>query len=213
VQPASPGYLVRYGNAGLLGYFVSESAATNFERDARVIVRSDRGWEAGTVLREAEPLVLPKGINPVPGTLLGYLQSKDEARLLQLGAQANELFGLMRTALVDLPVEIMDVEVVAEPERAVVHYLRLAALDTDLLETRLRACCPCDVLIHDLTSPEALETEASGCGDCGSGCSDKSDGQGCSGGTCGSGCGSKREFDSQWRAYFAELREKMHARL
>lgn len=209
-----PGYLVRYGATGLLGYFVPETPGQAYDRDARVVVRSDRGWEAGTILCPAEPHAFPAGLQAVPGTLLRTFESDDERRLADITRRADELFARARAALEALPVELLDVELVADPDAAIIHLLRLGPVNLDDVRATL-ADWPLDVRLEDATSPEAAEEFSSDCGDCGSGggCSDKKDGAGCSGGTCGSGSGSKREFDNQWRAYFAELREKMHARL
>src|SRR5881227_910602 len=119
-------YLVSYGAAGTLAWFLPASLH-GYRRGDRALVRSDRGLEAGTVLR-ADPR--PPFVLDV-GQLVRPLASDDEARFASLKSRADEGFAFARR-LADqlaLPVEIVDVEAVPEPLIFVIHYLHFGDAD------------------------------------------------------------------------------------
>src|SRR5215471_11282516 len=109
-------YLVNYGSSGLLGRFVGANGEI-FSRGDRVLVQSERGLEAGTIVLAANgsPLQLP--FLPVPGTLLRRLSVEDEQRWVDVVRDAHTAFRIARelTTELDLPIEIVDVEAVSEP--------------------------------------------------------------------------------------------------
>lgn len=176
-------------------------------------VKSERGIESGSVLCPTTNRVLPVEINHQPGEILGILensqlapsQEQDElavARYLEAKQLIKSLF---------LPIQVVDIEVLAEPATVVMHVLQFSACDFSSLQQQLCQRWQTQVLIHDITNPEAISEAAdSGCGSC-------SSGNGCGSGNCGSGgcstgsCGSSTDpqaFQKEWRSYFAELRQR-----
>jgi cell fate regulator YaaT (PSP1 superfamily) len=211
-------YLVSYGTAGALGRFVAANGDA-FTRGDRVLVRSDRGQEVGSVVfvGNGHPLTLP--LMPVPGELLRRLTSEDEMKLDQITEQGQEAFALARRMATDaaIPVEIVDVETIAEPLTFALHFLKFGPADLRPLVSQLSKRTNAYILLHDLTVPQ----EKGGCGDggCGSGggCGDGGCGSGGGGCSTGGGCGtcsagSQASFEKEWDAYFAERRTEMEKR-
>ena len=173
-------YLLSYGNAGDFGRF-SCAEPLDCRRGDRVVVRSPRGQELGVVMRPSSPAHGRMLADQFVGQILrlatdGDLQLAD--RMLQRG---QRLFddGRRLVRELDLPMEILDVEVLLDGRQAVVHYLRWAECDPrplmDPLSERYRLL----ITLQDLALPstggdEEHEEHAS----CGSG--------GCGAGGCGS---------------------------
>lgn len=210
-------YLISYGASGTLGCFTTADQAAHYARGAQVMVRTERGKETGTVLCLGAPHGLPTGLQLHPGQILGYLQQQEEAeqqRLDSLGQQVIKVADLMVNELF-LPIKIIDVETVSDPDTVVLHLLLFGQVDLKALQTTLTQRCQMQVLLHDVTNPEALEEAAeAGCGSC------SKDGD-CGSGSCGSGgCGpgncssgtSGQKFQDDWQDYFAELRKSMERR-
>ncbi len=181
------------------------------------MVRTERGKETGTVLCLGAPHGLPTGLQLHPGQILGYFQQQEEAeqqRLDSLGQQVIKVADLMVNELF-LPIKIIDVETVSDPDTVVLHLLLFGQVDLKALQATLTQRCQVQVLLHDVTNPEALEEAAEDeCGSCGKdgGCGSGSCGSGgCGSGSCGSGS-SDREFQDDWQDYFAELRKSMERR-
>lgn len=206
-------YLVSYGSAGILGRFLAADGQV-YARGERVLVQSERGQEIGSVVLpgKGESLALP--FVPLPGQLLRRLTVEDESRLEQMAPQGQVAFNLAREIIAKqaLPVELLDVEIIAEPLTFVLHHLRFGELDWRPVVHQLSTQLDAFVLLQDLTAPQ----EEGGCGSCGEGgCGDGGCGDGgCSTGGCGSGCGtgSAESFAADWNAYFAERRSEMERR-
>ncbi len=204
-------YLAGYGLLGDFGRFRAERPVV-CRRGERVVLRSHRGVEIGQVLCPATPRHAHFLPNTTVGQLLRPVAAADAAALSQLrdrGAlvleEANRLAGKL-----DLPVEILDVEMLLDGEHAVLHHLRWADVDPRPFVSTLSSTFTLHILLQDLTAPQGLLAEAEepghGCGqeNCGQeegGCSSCGTGKGCS--TCGSGA----PKDTQ--SYFAGLREQM----
>jgi hypothetical protein len=209
-------YLVAIGAAGILGRFVARPSVQVVRGD-EVVVKTDRGLERGIVLRQVDADEGQLAYRPPPGELLRPLGSADRRRLEDLTLELNDLFDQARQVASELalPLEIVDAEPVLEPRGFVFHLLRLAEVDLRPWTSRLSTSASAYVYIQDLTNPAALHA-GHGCGTCGQGgCGNCGSEGGCGSGGCGSGCstGNREDFERDWKAYFAELREQMGRRV
>jgi hypothetical protein len=208
-------YLISYGACGALGCFVAPEQAVQYPRGSQVMVRTERGRETGTVLCQGSPQGLPSGLELHPGEILGEYQHQEASEPERLNLLGQEVFSAAIQLMKELflPIKLIDVETVSDPDTVVLHVLQFGQVELQTLQTELIKRCLVKVLIHDVTNPEALEEAAeSGCGSCGSG-------GGCGEGGCGSGgCGScsssysPQKFQDDWQKYFAELRQGMERR-
>ena len=125
-----PKYVVRYGAMRILGIFESP-AELGLARSTQVIVRTDRGLEAGEVLCEAtERAVAPLGDAP-RGTILRSMTGNDSHELLRLHDQERREFQVCLRAIaqLELPMELVDVEHLFGGERIIVYYLAEGRVD------------------------------------------------------------------------------------
>jgi hypothetical protein len=203
-------FLLSYGRLGDFGRFRS-GRPLGCRRGDRAVVRTHRGLEVGEVLREAvsgHAAFLP---NTSVGQLLRLLTPDDETTFGQARQRGRGLW--VRAAQLgqelDLPLEVIDAEVLLDGEHGVVHLLRGEECDVRPFVSTLSREFALHVALADLTCavPEGLQDEAAGCGKegCGGGnCSSCGSGGGC--GTCGTG------KPQDVRAYFAGLRRQMDER-
>ncbi|HEY7424494.1 MAG TPA: PSP1 C-terminal domain-containing protein [Gemmataceae bacterium] len=206
-------YLVSFGLTGEFGRFRA-AAPLALRRGERVVVRGSRGVEVACVLREATPRHARFLPNTSVGQLLRRFTPADEQAESHVHGKAQQLFerGRQLAAELELPLELLDVEVLLDGEHAVLHHLRGADADVRPFVSTLSREFALHIVLVDLTRPQEAahheeEDEHTGCGrpNCGRG----ADG-GCS--TCGSGggcgtCGSAKPPDME--LYFAQLREQM----
>ncbi|MFL5338777.1 MAG: hypothetical protein ACJ8F7_01305 [Gemmataceae bacterium] len=200
---AAPEFLVSHGCAALLTRCRGPVPAA---RGDRVVIRSGRGLELGEVLCEAGPA--PEVISP--GELLRLATADDEALSFQMNRRGNELMDSVQLAVTrdGLPLLPLDAEVLLDGSRAIVHVLRWDTCTLTPLLEELRSAHGIGVAFLDRS-----KLEEHGCGSCGEGgCGSCGDG-GCSTGGCGSGdCSRGAKSAAEMTAYFAALREQMHAR-
>jgi hypothetical protein len=204
-------YLVGYGLTGEFGRF-RPAGPLACERGDRVVVRTHRGVEAGHVLRAAEAghaRFLP---NTTVGQLLRPFGEDDARAEADLGDRRCEIWcrASQLAEETNLPLQVLDVEILLDGEHVVLHHLRGADCDVRPFVSTLAREFDLHVLLADLTrsgEPAPRETEEEhaghGCGSCGSG-------GGC--GSCGSGgCGSCATVvpPAADAAYFAGLRQQM----
>jgi hypothetical protein len=200
-----PAYLVQYGKSGFVGRFRPASAGPHARGD-RVVIRSRRGLELGTVLCEPAPRFdAPDDGDLVRGATddeIEPLETRGAGVLAAAQAKADEL---------GLPLALVDVEILLDGS-AVLHGLPSAECDATALFEELSERFGCPVRLLDLSRGEVAKDEpAHGCGkpDCGSdagGCSSCGTGGGCSTGSCSRG--SVKSADDL-TAYFRDLRAKM----
>jgi len=196
-------YLVSHGSAAEFGRFRT-AAALDCRRGDRVVVRTQRGLEIGTVLCAATPRHTRLLPDAFVGELLRCATPEDEQIAAGTHERAQRLYQDARrlAAELGLPLEVLDVEVLLDGHQVTLYFLRWAECDERPLVSALSKKYEALVALRDL----ALPAGASACGkpDCGSG--------GCS--TCGSGgcstCGSKT-LSKEVQEYFASLRRKMDA--
>lgn len=194
-------HLIHYGRSGFVGRFRSDALVP---RGERVVIRSPRGLEVGTVLCDAagEP----------DGDLLRVVTAADEAALGRAEALGRDL--LAAAAATELPITVVDAEVSLDAAAAVLHGLPWGACDADPLLAGLSDRFGLAVRLFDLSRVPGAEPEPEpagcgkpGCGSEGGGCSSCGTG-GCSTGSCSRGSVQKPE---QLTSYFADLRHKMEA--
>jgi hypothetical protein len=207
-------YLISYGACGTLGCFIASEQAEQYPRGSQVMVRTERGKEAGTVLCKGSPHILPSGLQLHPGQILGKYDQHEQSDQERLRLLGQEVLGIATylTKELFLPVKLIDVEAVSMPDSVVLHVLQFGQVDLKTLQMELSKRCQVQVMIYDVTNPEPLEVVSeSGCGSCSNG--------GCGEGSCGSGaCGScsssesPQRFQDDWQKYFTELRQVMERR-
>ena len=194
-------YLVNYGQAGYLGRFW---AATGYRRDDRVIVRTPRGLELGTVLGEAGPMG-PDGT----GEVLRAATGDDESAAARLRQQAASILADAQSLAgsLALPLLFLDGEILFDGREAILQAVHWSDCDATPVFEQLSARHGLLVKLADLTAQpkstnggcDVCGAEKSGCDSCGTG------------GGCSSGSGSRGSIKSadDLTAYFAGLRKQM----
>jgi cell fate regulator YaaT (PSP1 superfamily) len=179
-------YLVSYGSSGEFARFRTESAL-QFRRGDRVVVRTHQGLELGVVMCPAQPEHAPFLSRTALGDLLRHVTEDDQKQAEQARLVSQRLFrdaaGLADE--LELPLVILDVEVLLEAQQAIIHHLRERDCDYRPLVSTLSKRHD----IHVAMSNLALPKEPIGCGEpnCGQltgGCQSCGSG-GCD--TCGKG--------------------------
>jgi cell fate regulator YaaT (PSP1 superfamily) len=119
-----PDYVVRYGAMRFLGVF-SAAAERSLRRGAKVVVRTDRGLEAGDVLCDATPDVLHRMKDPGTGQILREMTHEDRNELVRMKKQARSELNVCQQHIerLDLNMQLVDLEHVFGGERIVVYYL------------------------------------------------------------------------------------------
>jgi cell fate regulator YaaT (PSP1 superfamily) len=179
-------YLVSYGNSGEFARFRPVSAV-QFQRGDRVVVRTHQGLELGVIMCSAQPEHAPFLSRTALGDLLRGVTQEDENQAEQARLIGQRLFqGAAELANdLELPLVILDVEVLLEGQQAIIHHLREGDCDYRALVSTLSKRHD----IHIAMSNLALPKEPIGCGEpnCGKltgGCQSCGSG-GCD--TCGKG--------------------------
>jgi cell fate regulator YaaT (PSP1 superfamily) len=203
-QVNSEEYLISYGHAGEIGRF-RPGEPFSCQRGDRVVVRTEHGLQIGVVLCDATSKHERLLENTFVGELLRKVQAEDEQIARGIQTRAGRLFDDARqlAAELNLPMEILDVEIQLDGHRVTLYYLRWAECDERLLVSGLSKKYEMMVALRDL----ALPAGASACGrpDCGNqggGCTT------CGSGGCATGCGSKA-VAKDVQEYFLGLRQKM----
>ena len=181
-------YLLNYGSAGDFGPFHCEEPLA-CRRGDRVVVRSHRGQELGVVMRPAteEHARLLEG--KFVGQILRLATPGDVELASRMQARSQSLFQDARQLLaqLQLPMELLDAEVLLDGRQAVLHYLRWQECDPRPLMEPLSQKYRVLVTLHDLAlnAPEiSAQKETEGCGL--PGCGAPSGGcNSCSSGGCG----------------------------
>jgi len=123
-------YIVRHGILRFLGEFEAAEEGA-YARDDEVVLRSERGLEAGQVLRESGTGVVEMLSEPTRGQLVRRLSSDDRARVAQLlQAESAEFDTCCRfIAQRKLQMELVDVEHLLGGERIVFYFLAEKRVD------------------------------------------------------------------------------------
>ena len=204
-------YLVSYGTSGEFARFRTVALA-EFQRGDRVVVRTSQGLELGVVMCPAQPEHAPFLSRTSLGELLRPLTECDEKQAEQVDRLGQRVFadaqGLARQ--LELPLEILDIEILLEGQQAIVHHLRQVDCDYRDLVSALSRKYDLHIRMNNLALPKE---ETIGCGlpNCGQltggcqSCGNGSDGGGCS--TCG-----KSAKKEDVAAHLLALRQLMEQR-
>src|SRR5580704_7053835 len=119
-----PKYVVRTGVMRALGVF-NPGRDDTYGRGQQVIVRTDRGLEAGEILTEATEHVLQSMNNPGYGQILRLMTADDLREQTRLHEQEAREFDTCERLIAQekLDMRLVDVEHVFGGERVVVFYL------------------------------------------------------------------------------------------
>lgn len=201
-------YLVQYGLSAHIGNFRAPIAG-RFVRSDRVVIRSPRGVEPGTILCEPNR---PFG-TATDGELLRTLSDDDESKWSLLLQESQEILNAANDAVIDQPVQFVDTEPLLDGRTFLLHVLPWGDADISKILERLSAQLDRTLLVHDLSKLQSPteEPEPSGCGKpgCGTesgGCSSCSTSGGCGTSSCSSG---KVKSAAELTGFFKELRTQM----
>jgi cell fate regulator YaaT (PSP1 superfamily) len=133
-----PKYIVRYGAMRLLA-ILSTRGGTVFDRETRVIARTNRGLEAGVVLCEASDNATKQLEKPGSGQILREMSHDDANELAHIEASAKEEFQTCQKHVDDLGLgmQLVDLEHLFGGERVIVYYLAEGRVDFRELVKRL----------------------------------------------------------------------------
>jgi len=225
VADQSAGYLVSYGRSGFIGRFDwpgnADGASQPFARGQRVLLRTARGLELGTVLEPLTAISEPLFPASEAGLLVGPVTAADEQRAAQSAAFAAELFESAASLIesLGLPLALVEVEPNLDATLAVLHVLSWGEYDPAALLGTLTLRYGCELLWLDESRFDEVARAVTAAGSdhgCGAGGSCSRGAGGCgSAGECGSGCGSGScsrgaiKTARELTEYFSQLRERM----
>jgi cell fate regulator YaaT (PSP1 superfamily) len=174
-------YLLSYGRSGEFGCFRSIEPLT-LRRGERVVARTPRGLEMAQVMRAAGPGHIRLLQKSLAGEILRIATQSDELSQADRRSQEQELFvdGRSLVARLELPLEILDCEILLDGKSGVLHYLRWSDCDPRQLMELLSDKYQLLVQLQELTQPEKEQIVDVGCGV-----------EGC--GKASGGCGSCQE--------------------
>ena len=123
-------YIVRFGTMKTLGVF-SAKGNTEFHRDNVVVVRTNRGLEAGDILCEATKAATAQIKDPAHGQILRLMSPEDRNELERIRNQEQKVFDTCCDYVqsLGLPMELVDIEHMFGGERIVVYYLAEERVD------------------------------------------------------------------------------------
>src|SRR5262245_65051023 len=123
-------YLLSYGVVGDFGRF---HPVKNFScrRGDCAVIRTGRGLELGTVLCATTPGHARHLPNTSVGQLLRLANADDQVIAARMQARGQDVFADARQTIaeLELPLEILDAEVLLDGQRAVLYHLRWAECD------------------------------------------------------------------------------------
>jgi len=208
---AGAAYLVSHGQSGAFGRFVADLPMP-LERGARVVITSARGQEIGSVLCPATPRHGQFLGGAAAGKIIRRTTAVDELAMTRLADLSQTIFTDSRdlAAQWNLPIEILDVEILLDGSTAIIQFLGQIEADAAPFVNALVSRHRVQVQLENLALPKVREEAHGGCGkpDCG-----RVDGGSCT--TCGSGgggCSSCGSGKVDMKAYFAHLRTRMEER-
>jgi hypothetical protein len=205
-------YWVQYGRCGFVGRLTS---AVTLTRGDRVVLRSGRGVEIGSVLCEVRERFATTGA--ADGEILRLADNADETRHDELAERASQRLAQANAAARDhqLPLTFVDAEWTFD-DQLILHGLAWQNCDATALLEELSAQFAMPVRFLDVARlpSDGPPKAKGGCGSsgCGSGCS--SCGSSSTGpGGCGTGSCSRGQATSaaELTTYFAHLRQQMEA--
>jgi cell fate regulator YaaT (PSP1 superfamily) len=125
-----PKYVVRYGAMRILGA-ASAPERDQYRRGVQVIVRTDRGLDAGEVLCGADDTLLAslKGLGE--GQILRSMTAEDAHELFRIRSHEAEELQVCQRCIdqLGLPMKLVDLEHIFGGERIVIYYLADGRVD------------------------------------------------------------------------------------
>jgi cell fate regulator YaaT (PSP1 superfamily) len=184
---ATEEYLVSYGSSGEFARFRT-ATTVDFQRGDRVVVRTYQGLELGVILCPASAEHAPFLSRTAQGELLRAVTEDDDRQAEQARHLSQRLFddaGRLAEEM-ELPLVMLDVEVLLDGQQAIIHHLRQMDCDYRPLVSALSKKYDVQIVMSNLALPKE---EPVGCGEpnCGQltgGCQSCGSG-GCD--TCGKG--------------------------
>src|SRR6266851_1346076 len=158
-------YLLSYGTQGDFGRFRPMRPLV-CRRGDLAVVQSHRGVEMATVLCPAangHAAFLP---NTSVGQLLRLAGPEDEEPLACTRERGRSLYEQARRLVAEqnLPLEVIDVEVLLDNQHAVVQYLGWDAFDAPPFVSKLSTEFEVHVTLQNLAQAAQLEEDEHGCG-------------------------------------------------
>jgi cell fate regulator YaaT (PSP1 superfamily) len=125
-----PTYIVRHGTIRFLGEFAPEGDAC-YRRGQHVIIRTDRGLEAGEVLCDADPQALQLLQEPTKGQILREQSAEDRDALSKLNQKEELAFEKCKAFIHDrkLQMDLIDVENLFGGERLIFFFVAEKRVD------------------------------------------------------------------------------------
>ena len=125
-----PKYVVRHGVMRALGICTARDNDA-YARGASVVVRTDRGLEAGEVLCEATEEAVKQLRDPTGGQILRTMSPNDRVESTRMHDQERHEFETCEKYIqqFNLPMRLVDVEHIFGGERVVVYYLSEVRVD------------------------------------------------------------------------------------
>ena len=123
-------YIVRHGGMRILGLFEANAKRT-YSRSDSVIVRTDRGLEAGKVLCDAEGANLEEVNLTQIGQILREMTASDKREVQRIAKQRDKRFEICQRSInkLSLDMDLVDVEHIFGGERIIVYYLAEGRVD------------------------------------------------------------------------------------
>ena len=123
-----------------MGIF-SAGGDAQYDRGMHVIIRTERGLEAGEVLSEASPRAMEALRDPTQGSILRRMTADDKHELTRIRSQSREEFAVCRRCIAEsgLEMDLVDVESIFGGERIIVYYLAEGRVDFRQLVKTLAA--------------------------------------------------------------------------
>ena len=117
-------YIVRYGAMRFLGVFAAADG-NQYQRGAKVIVRTDRGLETGEILCPGSQDAVERLRDPAEGQILRQMTPEDAHEVAQIEDQAGQELEVCQQFVekLGLQMQLIDVEHIFGGERIVVYYL------------------------------------------------------------------------------------------
>ena len=198
-------YLVSYGTSGEFARFRS-TPPTEYRRGDRVVIRTQQGLELGVVMCPALPEHAPFLSRTALGELLRPVTDLDEKKADQVQSLGLCVFEDARrlASELELPLEILDIEILLDGQQAIVHHLRQVDCDYRDLVSALSKKHDLHIRMNNLALPkeETIGCGLPNCGQLTGGCQSCGSDGGCS--TCGKGV--KKE---EVAAHLLHLRQLM----
>jgi cell fate regulator YaaT (PSP1 superfamily) len=206
----TPEYLVSHGKTGAFGRFFA-TCADRFVRGDRVVLQSTRGLTLGVVLCKVTLQQAHILAHTGPGQLLRRASQEDNAAQSEMMQREQQIFNAGRALAdeLDLPMDILDIELSLDGRRAILQYLLAGTNDIEPLAGRLATQFDMEVWLENLAIAEPDEQHG-GCGE--PNCGRTEGGNGCTTCSTGGGCSSCGSKKLDMRDYFSHLRDKMEER-